>query len=590
MLRATIYWIISFSFLSLNLFSQQARIDSIRKQIPLLDGNEKIDAINSLTRGLMYTTPDEAMDLSIQAIQLSEETGYSEGKVMAWINQGVIFNQRSSYQEAKDVLNQAKTTSEAIDYQYGLAYSNLSLVAIYIRENNYDKATELSFSGIEAAKKIENIDLEVSNLINIASVKQILKDYSSAEKYLLDAKKLVENHPEIPKIRLGQINGNLGIINTANLDYGIALKYYQEALEVFESTGSQAQVANVLMNIGYAYAQLKDFPNANKYYDRAEKIWIQLNNQRSQAFLFKNRSEMLIEMADFQSAIDYLNKALEKEVFLDLALKSQIYDLLFKAHESLAIYDKALNYFKLHVALEDSIADNKVQQNIEQMTKQFEFEKMKRQQEMNLQQFEIEHLKVVKSRQLILVISIILLLLVVWSMWNRNRLKLKLVINEKEKLLAHQEITLNQHNHESEKEKLVIYAKGLLSKNENLEKNIIELENKLQADEQNSPDINDLISKMHNAINGDRDWAAFVMYFEAVYPNFFSLIENHKKIKLTTSEQRILALLKINLSNKEIAALLNISSDSVIRSKYRLKQKLGFVDSKEMLVFLSNLA
>lgn len=590
MSRPTILWLLPLLFLSLNLFAQQARIDSIRNQIPLLEGKEKIDAINSLTRGLMYTTPEEAMNLTDQAIRLSEELDYQEGKVMAWINQAVIFNLRSSFQEAKEVLNKARTTAESINYQYGLAYANLSLVSLSIRESDYERALELSFSGIDAAKKIKNADLEVSNLINIASVKQLLKDYSSAELFLLEARKLVEVHPEIQKIRLGQINGNLGIINTTNLDYGIALTYFQEALEVFESLNLSAQSANVMSNMGYAYAKLKDFSKAKMYYDRAEKIWIELNNQRSQALILKNRGEMMIDLADFRSAIEYLNNAIEKEAFLDLALKSQIYELLTKAYESLAIYDKAMNYFKLHVALEDSIARKAVRQDIERMTKQFEFEKMKTQQEIELQQFEIEHLKVIKSRQVIFVISIVLLLLVIWSMWNRNKLKLKLVINEKEKLLAHQEITLRQNNYESEKEKLVIYAKGLLSKNEILEKNIIELEHKLAAEEHYSPDINDLISKMHNSINGDRDWAAFVMYFEAVYPNFFSLIERHKKVKLTTSEQRILALLKINLSNKEIAGLLNISSDSVIRAKYRLKQKLGFEDAKEMLVFLSNLA
>uniref|UniRef100_UPI004048C69D tetratricopeptide repeat protein n=2 Tax=Roseivirga sp. TaxID=1964215 RepID=UPI004048C69D len=590
MSRPTILWLSPLLFLSLNLFAQQARIDSIRNQIPLLEGKEKIDALNSLTRGLMYNTPNEAMDLSNEAVQLSEEIGYPEGKVMAWINQAVIFNLRSSFQEAEEVLNKARTTAESNNYQYGLAYANLSLVSLSIRESDYERALELSFSGIDAAKKIKNADLEVSNLINIASVKQLLKDYSSAESFLLEAKKLVEEHPEIQKIRLGQINGNLGIINTTNLDYGIALTYFQEALEVFESLEHSAQVANVLTNMGYAYAQLKDLSKATQYYDRAEKIWIELNNQRSQALILKNRSELMIDMADFQSAIRYLNKALEKEAFLDLALKSQIYDLMTKAYESLALYDKAMNYFKLHVALEDSIARKAVRQDIERMTKQFEFEKMKTQQEIDLQQFEIEHLKVIKSRQVIFVVSIILLLVVIWTLWNRNKLKTKLLIQEKDQLIAQQEMTLKLLDYESEKERFASYTEELLSKNETLEKRAGELEIKIDEGQSNHHDINSLIEKMHNAVRGDRDWTAFVLYFEAVFPQFFSLIETDKQVNLTTNEQRLLALLKINLSNKEIAALLNISSDSVIRAKYRLKQKLGFEDAKEMLVFLSNLA
>ena len=175
-------------------------------------------------------------------------------------------------------------------------------------------------------------------------------------------------------------------------------------------------------------------------------------------------------------------------------------------------------------------------------------------------------------------------------MWNRNKLKTKLLIKEKDQLIAQQEMTLKLLDYESEKEKFANYTEELLSKNETLEKRAGELEIKIDEGQSNNPDINSLIEKMHNAVRGDRDWAAFVLYFEAVFPQFFSLIETDKQVKLSTNEQRLLALLKINLSNKEIAALLNISSDSVIRAKYRLKQKLGFQDAKEMLVFLSKLA
>lgn len=590
MLRPAILWAIPLLFLSLNIIAQQTRIDSVRYQIPLLEGKEKIDALNSLTRGLMYTTPNEAMDLANQAIQLSEKTGYLEGKVMAWINQGVIFNQRSLFQEAKDILTQAKETSEALDFQYGLAYSNLSLVAMHIRENNYDKAIELSFSGIEAAKKINNADLEVSNLINIASIKQILKDYSSAKAFLLEARSLVENHPEISKIRMGQINGNLGIINSINLDFGIALEYYQEALEIFENLDSKAHVANVLMNIGYAYAQLKDLPNANKYYDRAERLWIELNNQRSLAIVLKNRSELMIAESDFSSAIFLLNRSLEKKEYLDAALLSEIYALLSKSYESELKYESALKYHKLHIHLKDSISRKTIEQNNERLTKQFEFEKMKSKQEIDLQQLEIEKLKIYKSRQVILVVAILLLFVVFWALWNRNKLKTKFLLQEKDQLIAQQEMTLKLIDYESEKGRLATYTEELLSKNESLEKRAGELEIRVDESESNHPDIENLIEKMHNAVRGDRDWTAFVLYFEAVFPQFFSLIETEKLVNLTTNEQRLLALLKINLSNKEIAALLNISSDSVIRAKYRLKQKLGFEDAKEMLVFLSNLA
>lgn len=573
-----------------DLLAQQARIDSVRNQIPLLEGKEKVDALNSLTRGLMYSTPDEAMDLTKQAIELSGKTGYEEGKVMALINQGVILNGKSLYQEAEEVLIQAKDISELLEFHRGLAYADLSLVAICMRRNDYSRAIELSFSGIEAAKKIGNVDLEVSNLINIGSIKQSLKDYASAETFLLEARKLVESNTEISKIRKGQISGSLGILSAVKKDYGSALTYFQEALSVFETLNSKAQTANVQLNMGYSYAQLGDFSNAGKYYDQAETIWTELRNERSLAIILKNRGELMISAGEFNTAIGFLKQALEKEAFLDDLVLSEIYSLLSTANASISRHKEALGYYKQYITLKDSITIRASEKNIAGLTERFEFQKLKAEKELQLQQVEIENLRIAKSRQVILVVAVVLLIVAFWAVWNRNKLKTKLIIKEKDRLIAQQKIILQQNQFETEKEGLVAYAKGLLSSNETLEKKTLELEEKLELDQSVNSDVDDLVAKMHFAVNGDKDWAAFVLYFEAVYPQFFSLIESNKQVQLTNSEQRLLALLKINLSNKEIAALLNISSGSVIRAKYRLKQKLGFVETKEMLGFLSDLA
>jgi tetratricopeptide (TPR) repeat protein len=588
--RLTKIGVLMFLLFSVSLTAQQTRLDSLRNQIPLLEGKEKIDALNSLTRGLMYSAPDEAMGLTKQAIDLSEKIGYQEGKVMSWVNQGVILNGKSLYQEAEKVLTRAMVISDSLDFQYGLAYSSLSLVSIYIRKTDYEKAIELSLSGIDAAKEIGNADLEVSNLINIASVKQTIKDYESAETFLLDALKLAESNAQIPNIRKGQISANLGILSVVKKDYGSALTYFQQAIEVFETQNSKTHVANVLLNMGYSYAQLRDVSNANKCYDQAEAIWTEQKNERSLAIILKNRGELMISAGEFNTAISFLKRALEKQAFLDDLLLSEIYSLLSTANESVSKHKEALGYYRQYVALKDSISGKVNENNINRMTERFELQKMQAEKEMQLQQFEIEKLKISKSRQVIGVVAIILLIIVFWALWNRNRLRTKLLIKEKDQLIARQELILQKHHFDTEKEGMAAYAQGLLSDNEVLERKAMALEEKLQSNQEGSSEIDNLVAKMHHAVNGDKDWTAFVLYFEAAYPQFFSSIENSKKVQLTTSEQRLIALLKINLSNKEIASLLNISSDSVIRAKYRLKQKLGFVETRDMLGFLSDFA
>ena len=71
----------------------------------------------------------------------------------------------------------------------------------------------------------------------------------------------------------------------------------------------------------------------------------------------------------------------------------------------------------------------------------------------------------------------------------------------------------------------------------------------------------------------DKDWEVFKSYFAEVHDNFDKkLVSIYKDI--TEKELRLAAFIKMNLATKEIAAMLNVLPDSVLKSKYRLKKKL----------------
>ncbi len=72
----------------------------------------------------------------------------------------------------------------------------------------------------------------------------------------------------------------------------------------------------------------------------------------------------------------------------------------------------------------------------------------------------------------------------------------------------------------------------------------------------------------------DADWMKFKVHFEQVHPHFFeNLLAKHPS--LTKHEVRLYAYFHINLSTKEIAALLNIDPASVRRAKTRLYKKMA---------------
>jgi DNA-binding NarL/FixJ family response regulator len=86
--------------------------------------------------------------------------------------------------------------------------------------------------------------------------------------------------------------------------------------------------------------------------------------------------------------------------------------------------------------------------------------------------------------------------------------------------------------------------------------------------------VKDIESVIQNNLYLDSDWERFRIHFEQVHPDFFENLRiDHPS--LTNNEIRLCAYFHLNLSTKEIAALLNIDPASVRTAKMRLNKKMN---------------
>ena len=86
----------------------------------------------------------------------------------------------------------------------------------------------------------------------------------------------------------------------------------------------------------------------------------------------------------------------------------------------------------------------------------------------------------------------------------------------------------------------------------------------------------------------DKDWEVFKSYFSEVHNNFDHKIKDIYP-DATEKEMRLASFLRMNLSTKEIASMLNVLPESVLKSKYRLKKKLNLTKETDLNQFLSEL-
>ncbi|MEX1189538.1 MAG: triple tyrosine motif-containing protein [Bacteroidia bacterium] len=83
----------------------------------------------------------------------------------------------------------------------------------------------------------------------------------------------------------------------------------------------------------------------------------------------------------------------------------------------------------------------------------------------------------------------------------------------------------------------------------------------------------------------DNSWEQFEMSFDQVHENFFKRLRQ-KYPDLTPKDQKLCAYLRMNLSTKEIAPLLNISVRGVEISRYRLRKKLDIDSNTNLIAFI----
>ena len=86
-------------------------------------------------------------------------------------------------------------------------------------------------------------------------------------------------------------------------------------------------------------------------------------------------------------------------------------------------------------------------------------------------------------------------------------------------------------------------------------------------------EITKMQDEIKQNIQRDNNWKKFAENFDLVYENYLMRLGEHFP-QLTISDKKLCAYLKMDLSSKDIAPLLNMSYRSVVMSRYRLRKKM----------------
>jgi DNA-binding NarL/FixJ family response regulator len=94
---------------------------------------------------------------------------------------------------------------------------------------------------------------------------------------------------------------------------------------------------------------------------------------------------------------------------------------------------------------------------------------------------------------------------------------------------------------------------------------------------------------LNQTILTENDWLRFKAMFEKAQPGFITYLQQAAP-GITTAEVRLATLIRLNLGNKHIAAMLGIGADAVRKTCSRLRQRLMINNGAEMETYLKQIA
>jgi DNA-binding CsgD family transcriptional regulator/ligand-binding sensor domain-containing protein len=137
---------------------------------------------------------------------------------------------------------------------------------------------------------------------------------------------------------------------------------------------------------------------------------------------------------------------------------------------------------------------------------------------------------------------------------------------------------------DAKSKELAVSTMSLLKKNELL--NLIKEDLKKTAEESNSTrSIKSVISTINKNITNEDTWNVFKEAFDTADKDFLKKMKQ-LHASLTPNDLRLCAYLRLNLTSKEIAPLLNISVRSVEIKRYRLRKKMNLAHEDGLVEYV----
>lgn len=532
---------------------------------------------SSKTLGILYKmleNIDSSQYYSEVAIVHADKVGNKQVAAALTTLIANTYTEAGEYKKAYTFFDDAEKrykvmNADSIDPTYFFFKTNKA--NLFYRLTLYDMMLEELFEAERIADSIgdDNFTAQILGSIAIG-----YKYYGDLEKSTVYSKKslkyLYENDLD-EAIILTNIGNNYSEMNKVDS----ALYYYDRAREIYQSKNA-GPVSFCKLDIAQAEMFLKnDLPK------EAEKILGQIvdtiphNTERAKINLLKCKLT-----DDLSKKMNYAEQSLKYSLLCgDILLQKEGYFALYEGHKKLGEFSRALRNYEEYQALEDSIFNREKSKAIQKVV----LEKLlgEKDAEMRFQQLKFEKDKAEKDRTILFVVLILVLILVVLGLlyfrYRSQKQKTRIEIQAKELLERENEGIKNELVH-------IVFESD---RNFEILKGAKEKLKEIKKSSDKETQINSLTALITRFVSDETEKRNYKDRVNEVKEDFFEKIG--QDVKLTKTEKKMAALLKLDLSTKEIATILNVTDATIEVYRSRLRKKLKIDKEQSLSEFFNSL-
>lgn len=394
---------------------------------------------------------------------------------------------------------------------------------------------------------------------------------------------------------------DLGHYYEKNLAYDSAFFYQQKAMQVFESLGDNAGVALVHENLGSICEDNAQLDKAYYHFSTALTLFQKGSNMEMLIDAYNNVGDIHRKKGRYVQALEFTRMAekLSKQTN-SLSRLSSAYRDLGKTFAFLKNTDSTFHYLELsrQYFLGSYSEESKNQEALLKVI-------------YGLDKKDVQIAEMAKEKKIstliytssAIVASLLILIAVVIIRNQRHRIFVERESSAQEKrLLATEqqlmEVDLKnkklqedrlQENLQSKAREITGHTLQTIQKNRLLEDIKEALTEMIKSDGRSyKKELRSLLNKINQNINKDNYWDDFRRIFEEINQEFFQQLQQINP-GLTSTDIRLISLIKLSMNTQDIATLLGISMDSLRVSRYRLRKKLNIDQATSLTAFIQSI-